>query len=216
METTQTTPVKKESVLKKPWVHSLFGIIGIFAALGIFFVVRNALATVKIDNSQIAAPVITLGPSAPGALMEVYAHEGDEVSIGAQLAKVGTQIITAQTDGIITDIKKDIGTTYTPAQAVVSMIEPAELRVVGQIEENKGLSELAVGQSATFTVDAFGSQKYYGVIDSIAPTSNKSDVVFNISDKRQEQIFDVKIRYNVQAYPELKNGMSAKVMVTVK
>jgi multidrug resistance efflux pump len=90
------------------------------------------------------------------------------------------------------------------------MIKPDDLRVVAQIEEDKGLSEVTVGQRAFFTVDAFGSKKFDGIVDEVSPTSRQSDVVFNISSQRQEQEFNIKIRFDVNKYPELKNGMSAK------
>jgi hypothetical protein len=47
-------------------------------------------------------------------------------------------------------------------------------------------------------------------VDEVSPTSRQSDVVFNISSQRQEQEFNIKIRFDVNKYPELKNGMSAK------
>ena len=208
--------VKKQSVFKKPWMQSLIGIVVVFAALALFFVVRSNLSTVKIDDSTITAPVINLAATTAGTLNATYVQEGDQVLANTPLARVGTEVITSQVAGTITNIQTDIGTGYQPGQTVVSMIQPSDLRVVGQIAENKGLSKLSVGQTAVFTVDAFGSKKYYGVIDSIAPTANTSDVVFNISDQREEQNFDVKVRYDVTAYPELKNGMSAKLVINVK
>jgi len=65
----------------------------------------------------------------------------------------------------------------------------------------------------SFTVDAFGSRKFQGIVDEISPTARQEDIVFNISDKRQTNQFDVKIRFDVSAYPEIKNGMSAKVWI---
>ena len=50
-------------------------------------------------------------------------------------------------------------------------------------------------------------------MDSISPTSRESGIVFNISDKRETQEFDVSVRYDVDAYPELRNGMSAKIVI---
>jgi len=41
-------------------------------------------------------------------------------------------------------------------------------------------------------------------------------VIFSISDKRPVKKFDVKLRFNVEAYPELKSGMSAKMTVYIK
>jgi hypothetical protein len=41
----------------------------------------------------------------------------------------------------------------------------------------------------------------------------QSDIVFSISDKREEKEFEVKATFDADAYPELKNGMSAKMWV---
>jgi len=72
---------------------------------------------------------------------------------------------------------------------------------------------VSVGQRATFTVDAFGGRVFNGIVDEVSPTSRAGDVVFSISDKRQEQEFNIKVRYDATAYPELKNGMSAKLTI---
>ena len=214
---TQEKPAaSKQSALKKPWVQSIIGIVVAFGLLGLFFVIRGQLDTVKIDNSQILAPVITLSSTTGGTLNDMYVQNGDEVAANTPLALVGTEVITSKVAGVITDANQTTGATFAPGQTVVSMIEPSALRVVGQIQENKGLSRISVGQPVTFTVDAFGSKTYYGVVDSVSATSNASDVVFNISDEREEQNFDVKVRYDTTAYPELKNGMSAKIVVHIK
>lgn len=210
------TPVKKESLFKKPWMQSILGIVIIFGLLALFFVVKNSMETVKIDNSSVVAPIINLSDTAAGTLNDTYVQAGDEVLANTPLVRVGTEVITSKVAGTIIDVQKGLGKVYNPGETLVSMIEPSELRIVGKIDENKGLDKLAVGQPASFTVDAFGSKKYYGVIDSINPSSNTSDVVFSISDKRQEQVFDIKVRYDVSAYPELKNGMSAKLVITIK
>jgi multidrug resistance efflux pump len=122
-------------------------------------------------------------------------------------------LIKAKTSGLIIDAKKDIGQIFAAGTPVISMIEPGKLRVVGQIEEDKGLSDIVIGQAATFTIDAFGSQQFSGVVDEITPTSNDSGVAFSISDKRATKKFDVKIRFNALAHPEFKNGMSAKIVI---
>ncbi len=67
-----------------------------------------------------------------------------------------------------------------------------------------------------FTVDAFGGQTFTGVIDEVAPTSNQSGIVFNISNQRQVQQFDVKARFDTTAYPQLRNGMSARMWIYTK
>ncbi len=94
------------------------------------------------------------------------------------------------------------------------MIDPQELRVIGRVQEDKGLKDIAPGQHVMFTVDAYPSNQYQGVVETVAPSSRTGDIVFSISDKRQEQEFDVRVSYDVNAYPELKNGMSAKMWIS--
>ena len=96
------------------------------------------------------------------------------------------------------------------------MVHPEDLRVVGAIDENKGLDQLKPGQPVLFTVDTFGSKTYVGSLESISQTSVDTGVIFSISDKRPTKKFDVKVRFNVADYPELKNGMSAKITVYIK
>jgi len=174
---------------------------------------RTISGRVVIDKSMISAPTIELAAKSQGVLEEVFVNEGDQVLANAVLARVGNELIKAKTDGLIIDVKKDIGQLFNPGAAVVSMINPNELRVVGQVDEDKGLSDIAIGQLVTFTVDAFGSQKFTGIVDEINQTSNDSSVVFSISDKRATKQFDVKVRFDTTAHPEFKNGMSAKIII---
>jgi len=172
--------------------------------------------TIYIDKSEIDGSQIDLSPETPGVLEETMVNVGDMVSDNTVVARVGDELINAKTAGLIIAVNNNIGKIFNPGQAVVSMIDPATLRVVGHLDENKGLDEVQIGQKVNFTVDAFGSKQYSGVVDEISPTSDQSSVVFNISDTRQIKQFDVKVRFNVDAYPELKNGMSAKMWIYKK
>ena len=145
-----------------------------------------------------------------------FLNEGDKVREDMIVAMVGGNSIRAKTDGIVLSIKNTPGQIVSSQDAVVKMLNPQEFRLVGRIAEDKGLKDIREGQTVLFTVDAFGTKEYRGVIDSISPTSRQSDIVFSISDKREEKQFDVKAKYDVDAYPELKNGMSAKMWVYIK
>jgi len=169
--------------------------------------------TVYVENATISAPVSNLSTTTAGTLQEVFVDTGDSVQTSAPVARVGNQLIKANSAGQILSVDTNIGDTFAPGQTVATMINPDDLRVVGQVEEDKGLAYIKVGQQAVFTVDAFGSKQYSGIVDQINPTSNAGDIVFNISNTRQEQNFDVKVRFNVSQYPELKNGMSAKLWI---
>ncbi len=184
------------------------------AAVGIIYY-ESVSSTVYIDTSTIQAPEIDLSPSQAGTLEAVYVNEGDTVAANQTVARVNDQLIQTTVAGTIISVPDTVGAQVSPGQTVVAMIDPTELRVVGELDENKGLDRIQVGDPITFTVDAFGGEKFAGVIDEISPTSLASQVVFNISDQRQEQEFDVKARFDTSAYPQLKNGMSARMWVNI-
>ncbi len=170
-------------------------------------------ARVYVENSAVSAPVTNISPTVAGNLQEVFVNVGDNVQTADPIARVGNELLKAKSDGQILSINTNIGASFAPGQAVATMIDPEDLRVVGQVQEDKGFASIKVGQTAIFTVDAFGSKEYSGIVDQISPTSNAGDIVFNISGSRQESNFDVKIRFDTTQYLELKNGMSAKLWI---
>ncbi len=197
----------------KKFIISALAVLVVVGAVAGFIYWKTTSARVYVESAKIYAPTISLYPKVGGTLQEVYVNVGDRVQINAPIARVGSELVKAKTDGLILSVQTNVGSSYGPTTAIATMINPNDLRVVGETQEDKGLKYLQVGQDAVFTVDAFGSNKYYGVVDEISPTSNEGDIVFSISNAREEKKFDVKVRFNVEQYPELKNGMSAKLWI---
>ena len=198
---------------KRRWIFAIvFSLILLGGSSGLlYWKISNSY--VYTDNVTISAPGIDLAPENSGILQELFVNIGDTVSADTVVARVDNELIKAKTKGIVTATEDNIGKIFNRGEAVVSMLDPTALRVVARIDEDKGLSDIRVGQRAVFTVDSFGSKEYEGVVDEISPVSRAGDVVFNISDKREEKQFDVKIRFNTDAYSELKNGMSARLWI---
>ncbi len=172
--------------------------------------------SVYIDQSVIKAPLINLSPVNSGVLQAVFVKAGDTVTADEPVAEVGNEIVKAQTDGEIVSVDQNIGefeNALTGQAVVATMIDTTQLRVVGHLDENKGLADVAVGDPATFTVDAFGAKQYRGIVDEVSPTSRASGAIFDISDQRPTNEFDVYVRFDPEKYPELKNGMSARIWV---
>lgn len=199
--------VRKEIIIVIAVFVVILGVIG-----GLIFWNINS-SRVYVENSVISAPAINLSPTVGGSLEQVFVNVGDKVQTASPVARIGNELIKANSNGQIISVDTNIGDNFTPGQTVATMINPDDLRVVGQVQEDKGLKDIKVGQEAIFTVDAFGSKEYSGIVDQINPTSNAGDIVFNISDTRQENNFDVKVRFDITQYPELKNGMSAKLWI---
>jgi multidrug resistance efflux pump len=171
---------------------------------------------VKIDKAAVSAPTVELSPTVAGTLMQVYVSPGDVIPPNTIVAEVGTELIKSTAGGLVIDADTDIGSAVAAGAPVVATIDPGQLRVVGQLDENKGLTRIKAGDRAVFTVDAFGGREFTGVVDEVSPTAHAGDVVFSISDKRQTQSFDVKVAFDRTAYPELKNGMSARIWIYTK
>jgi multidrug resistance efflux pump len=206
----------KKSIFSKPWIQSLTGVVIVGALLVGFISWRILGNQIKIENSSIDAPIINLSPTTTGILEEIYVEPGQTIPANTGVAKVGNETIISKVGGIVVSVNHQEGQIFPTGTPVVSMINPDDERVVGQIDEDKGLNDIKVGQIATFTVDAFGSKEFQGVVEEISPISDQSSVVFNISDKRQVKQFDVKIRFDVKAHPEFKQGMSAKITIYKK
>ncbi|MEI7777042.1 MAG: HlyD family efflux transporter periplasmic adaptor subunit [bacterium] len=198
------------------WITTGLIALAIVAVAGGLIYWRLTSNQIFIENSDIEAPSIALAPTVPGTLEEVYVHEGDEVLANVPVARVGTELIKSKVAGEVINVENNIGEQINSGQAVVTMIDPTELRVVGKVDEDKGLSDIRVGNSVTFTVDAFGGKQFSGVVDEISPTSAQSGIVFNISDKREVRQFFIKARFDINQYNLLKNGMSARMWVYTK
>jgi multidrug resistance efflux pump len=204
---------KKEKKNNRALIIWITSVVVVIVAIGggAFWYVSSK--TVYIDQSDVVAPLINLSPAVPGPLQAVYVKEGDTVPANTPVAEIGNQTLDTTVSGEIVSVDNTIGETVNPGQTVVSMIDPTQLRIVGHLDENAGLEDIHLGDPATFTVDAFGSKKYQGVVDEIAPSAQQTDVVFNISDQRPTNQFAVYVRFDPTAYPELKNGMSARIWI---
>lgn len=209
---------EKEIKKLKFEVRELVAVILIILAIGgaILSYLTISSRSVYIEKSDIEAPEVALSSSASGILNDMFVKAGDVVVADQIVARVGDNLVKTKTAGIITKADNVIGKSFSAGQTVVTMIDPTQLRVVGHLEENKGLDQIRVGQYVKFSVDAFGSKEYSGVVDQISPEARSGDIVFTISDARQEQVFDIKVRFDTKLYPELKDGMSARIWVSVK
>ncbi len=180
----------------------------------IFYLLTNN--RVFIDNSLVTTPVSSITPSAGGTLKNVYVVEGQKVKKGDALALVGSETLYAYTDGIITMTDQQIGGNVTPQTNIIQMINTAEMRIDGVIDENKGLDQVKVGQPVSFTVDALPGKTFWGYIDEVSPTAHQTQMSFSISSERPTQQFDVYARFDAGSNPDVKNGMSAKMTVFTK
>lgn len=194
-------------------MRTILAALVVIAILGAYLLFAMKVGRIQIDNSLVEAPAINVVPTAPGKLTDLPVNEGQIVAKGDALATVGSNTIRADTDSQVIAINQDEGSSVGPAAPIMQLINPNHLRVDGTIDENKGLDQIKVGQVASFTVDAFPSQKFWGYVDEISPSAKATQLSFSISSERPTQQFSVYVRFDSHKYPQLKNGMSAKITV---
>lgn len=210
--------IRKSKKHLTPHQNHFLKLAGVFVVVVILcivvLVVQSTMSHVKIDKATVRGDVVSVSTATSGILNEVFVHVGDLVPANTVIARVDQMLIHTDIGGLVTSVQENIGTRYNPGQTIATVVDPHTVRIVGQLDENKGLKEVHVGQQATFTVDAFGSKTFQGMIDEVSPTSRDSGIVFNISDKRETKTFNIFVRFDVEMYPELKQGMSARVLIS--
>jgi len=189
-------------------------IVLILASLYIVF--QKTTGRVFIDKSVIQTPIITISPSLAGKVQEMDVKEGQLVETGDTLAVVGSETLRADTDGLIISASDLTGSTVNQTTQLIQMIRPVNMRVAGTIDEDKGLNTIHVGQVVSFTVDALPGKTFWGYIDEISPSAVSPVFSFSTSTERSTQQFTVYAKFDATAYPSIKNGMSAKMVVYTK
>lgn len=205
--------------LKNSKFRKIIVVAGIFVLIlliGFYVYIQKITDRIFIDKSVIQAPVITISSSTQGKVQEIDVKEGQTVVSGDTLAVVGSETLRAQTDGLIILASDLTGSTVNQATQLIQMIRPINIRVVGTIDEDKGLNKIHVGQVISFTVDALPGKTYWGFVDEISPSAIAPAFTLSSSTERSTQQFSVYAKFDTTSYPDIKNGMSAKMVVYTK
>lgn len=203
--------------LKQPKFFKSFMIfLVIIAVVSIAFYLNAKSGKITIENSIISAQLINIAPSSPGKMDEMNVYENEIVKKGDPLMTVGGQTTYADADGLIVMANNQVGGMVSAQSPSIQMINPSDIRVAGTIDENKGLNEVKVGQVVSFTVDAYPGKKYWGYVDEVSPSAKQTQTAFSISSERPTQQFVIYARFDTTSFPEIKNGMSAKMTVFTK
>lgn len=197
-------------------LRGLIAMILLVVIISGFLYYQKVRDRIFIENSLISAPIIPIAPVTSGTLNKLYVYEGEAIKKGDPIADVGNQTIRADADALVVKAANVEGSNVSIQNPVVSLIKLSDLRVDGTIDENKGLKDIKVGQPVSFTVDAFDGKTYWGYIDEISQTAKQTQIAFSISNERPVQQFEVFAKFDTSVYPEIKNGMSAKMTVFTK
>lgn len=199
---------------KNKTIQRILLVVGLLViVVGGFLYFEKSHGRISIEDSQVLAPVISISSSTGGKLVEMPVYDGEKVARGDVLATLDNETVHADTDGLVIMADTQTGSLVSSQTPLVQLVRTQDMRVVGTLDENKGLKDIKVGQVVSFTVDALPGQTFWGYIDEVAPTAKTTQIAFSISSERPTQQFQVYARFNADAYPQIKNGMSAKMVV---
>ncbi len=200
----------------KIFVRTLLIVLAIGIIFGTTLFLLKTTSRVSIENSLVDAPITSLSATVPGKLISVDVIEGQKVKKGDVLGVVGSEVIRSYSDGIVSNTNQQIGSIVSAQVPVVQMIDTTQMRINGTIDENKGLNQIKIGQVVSFTVDALPGKTFWGYVDEVGESAKQTQAAFSISGTRPTQQFEVFAKFNSEQYPEIKNGMSAKMTVFTK
>jgi RND family efflux transporter MFP subunit len=136
--------------------------------------VRLSQTAFDLDQARALASVADAQlklATAPAAPEEIKAAETrvERAYAQAELARARLRdaTITAPVAGIVSDISARVGSTVSPAAAIMTLIPP-EMQLVVQADETQ-LAQLQVGQTANVSVDGFPRDAFSGTVKGIAP-----------------------------------------------
>ncbi|MDP3899945.1 MAG: efflux RND transporter periplasmic adaptor subunit [bacterium] len=163
--------------------------------------ITDALSAEQVAKSQLALK------ESPPRSFEISAQEAfvDQARAALSLARANLNeaIITAPTNGVITEKNYEIGEQTSQSLAVFEMIGNNRLEIEVDIPESD-ITKLSVNQGADITLDAFTDERVFpGTIVFIDPAETViQDVVY----------YQVKAQFN-ENYDEVKPGMTANVTI---
>jgi multidrug resistance efflux pump len=97
------------------------------------------------------------------------AVEGARAQLGAAKLDLGYTIVKAPEDGQLSEVGVRVG-QYVTAGTQLMFLVPRDKWVTANFKEAQTRT-MAVGQRATFRVDALGGREFTGVVDSLAPAT---------------------------------------------
>src|SRR6185503_5779211 len=181
-----------------------------------------AVAGLESARKQAAASadqVVMYGAALSGAGARLEAAQSAVDNARLQLSYT---YILAPTDGFIARRSAEVGALVQIGQTLMSLVPDRGLWVTANLKETQ-LDNVRVGDSATFTVDAYGGHLFHGHVVSLSPATGARFALLppdNATGNYTKVVQRVPVRIAVddapdQAYP-LRPGMSVVPTITTR
>ncbi len=214
-------PIKKKgNPINKKKLLGVIGIIVVIGALIVGYFVYQGQNYVSTVDARIESNMVTINSPSLGRLTEWTGLEGKTVKQDEIVGRIEGISITSPIDGKIVKVSVKEGQTLSPGQVTGYVADLENLYVTANIEETK-IGLVKAGQEVTIKVDAFGSEKFKGIVTSVGDATNSvfsmiSTNSSNNSYTKITQLVPVRIAFKEAISQGFKIGMNAEIKINVK
>jgi HlyD family secretion protein len=183
------------------------GLTEVNAAISAFDTISQNIALQQSTVNQAQAELaLKQAGSTPQAIAAQQAQvEQAQAGVASAEANLQNSEILSPMSGTITEQDAKVGQQATPGTPLVSVIGTGGFEVDAGVAETD-VGKLAVGDTASMTLDAFPNETFAGTVFYIAPAETNTGGVIT---------YLIKISFN-KADPRLKSGLTANVDIQTK
>lgn len=142
---------------------------------------------ISTEDAQVSGDIYRVMPRMSGKITDLSLTEGDQV-IADQIVgnldaanlpgfQLDNAALRTPISGKVIKVSSKIGEVVSPSQAVALIVDESRLYLKANIEETD-ISRVKLGQSVSFTVDAFPDQTFSGQISEIGQATNSTFALF--------------------------------------
>ncbi len=217
----------KNRIKNKKVVIILGVLIVALITVWIYFAYQNDHYIVT-EDAKVDAMIVKVNPQITGRIAELNFEENQSVEVNEVLgqqsddnlsaaANIDLAVIRAPISGKIIKKLASTGEMGSAANPVALMIDPAELYITANIEEDK-INDVKVGQEVRITVDSFSDVWFKGKVSSIGSASTSMLSLLSTQNTgnsfiKVTQRIPVKISFQGQYEEALAPGMNAVVKI---
>ncbi len=211
---------KKKSKTPIMVIAIIIIIAGLFAGFYWFLVSSQYL---KTDNAKVAADVYPITSKVEGKVLKFNAYVGKYVESGEILGRVdGGPYIKSPSNGKFIEVDAERGDYVLTTDVMGYVANTYDMYIGANIEETD-ITKIKEGQSVKVTLDAYGSQKFKGIVTQVNSITNNAltgqTTSFSTSGTytKTTQLIPIKIKLVNSDIP-LENiiGTNATVNIKVK
>lgn len=172
---------------------------------------NRAASGLKISQDQLA--VVKAGATSNEVLSAEASYEAAQAGVSSAAAELAKSVIRAPIDGVVTNIKPELGEIVTANVNVLSIISYGDYEVEAFIPE-ADISKVKVGDLASTTLDAYGSGVNFETsVTKIDPAATVIDGVptYKVTFKFNNQ--DDRVRSGMTANLDILTNHKDRVII---